>query len=242
MDALCMKMKCAEEYNVPEDATLVINGQALVMSIGRPQMSHTFEDFATVFLNVVHQYGLPFARIDVVFDRYDRLSTKEGTRTNNKKGKSIRSLIETPDVPLRQDWQGFLSNPRNKAGLANFLSHELLRRAPASKCVITTGGLDEDTMVLCNMPDLDMYSITSTYEESDTRLVLHCAHMQSPTVEVWCRDTDVLLMLIALCHDQQGDIYIYIYIWRRGQVRSQSTFMWMNSSHLGNLVLKRHWH
>ena len=104
MDALCMNIICAEEYDVPEDATLVIDGQALVMSIGRPQMSHTFEDFATVFLKVVHQYDLPFTRIDVVFDRYDRLSIKEGTRTNRKKGRPICRVIETPDVPLPQDW------------------------------------------------------------------------------------------------------------------------------------------
>ena len=102
---------------------MVIDGQALVMSIGRPQMSHTFEDFATVFLKVVHQYGLPFTRIDVVFDRYDRLSIKEGTWTNRKKGKPIRRVLGTPDVPLPQDWQGFLSDPRNNADLTNFLSH-----------------------------------------------------------------------------------------------------------------------
>ena len=36
MGALCMQIRCAEEYDIPEDATLVIDGQALVMVIGRP--------------------------------------------------------------------------------------------------------------------------------------------------------------------------------------------------------------
>ena len=169
---MCWRISCSR------GRTLVNDGQALVMSIGRPQMSHTFEDFTTVFLNVVHQYDLPFTRIDVVFDRYDRLSIKEGTRTNSKKGKPIHREIETLDVPLPQDWQGFLSDSRNKADLTNFLSYELLRRAPANKCVFTAGGLHEDMMVLCNMPDLDMLGITSSHEEADTRRVLHCAHMQ----------------------------------------------------------------
>ena len=83
---MCWRISCSR------GRTLVNDGQALVMSIGRPQMSHTFEDFTTVFLNVVHQYGLPFTRIDVVFDRYDRLSIKEGTRTNSKKGKPIHRV------------------------------------------------------------------------------------------------------------------------------------------------------
>ena len=42
MGALCMQIRCAEEYDIPEDATLVIDGQALVMGIGRPYMSHTY--------------------------------------------------------------------------------------------------------------------------------------------------------------------------------------------------------
>ena len=33
MDAFCMKIKCAEEYDVPGDATLVIDDQALVMCL-----------------------------------------------------------------------------------------------------------------------------------------------------------------------------------------------------------------
>ena len=180
-----MKIKCAEEYDVPEDATLVIDGQALVMSLGRPHMSHKLEGFAKVFLKVVHQYGLPFMRICAVFDRYDRLSIKEGTWTNRKKGKPIRRVIETPDVPLPQDWQGFLSDPRNKADLTNFLSHELLRRAPANKCVVTAGGLHEDTMVLCNMSDLDMHGITSTHEEADTHLI-KCASLCTYVIPYSC--------------------------------------------------------
>ena len=200
---MCWRISCSR------GRTLVNDGQALVMSIGRPQMSHTFEDFTTVFFNVVHQYGLPFTRIDVVFDRYDRLSIKEGTRTNSKKGKPIHRVIETPDVPLPQDWQGFLSDPRNKADLTNFLSHELLRRAPANKCVF------------------------------------HCWWAS------WGHDG-------AMQHARSRYAWYYQYswrgryppcaslctyaIWRRGQVRNQSTFMWMSSSHLGNLVLNLRWH
>ena len=62
-------------------------------------------------MKAVFQYGRHFERIDVSFDRYDTLSIKEGTRARRKKGKAIRRVISTPDVPLPHDWQGFLCDP-----------------------------------------------------------------------------------------------------------------------------------
>ena len=203
-----MKIKCAEEYDVPEDATLVIDGQALVMSIGRPQMSHTFEDFATVFLKGVHQYGLPFTRIDVVFDRYDRLSIKEGTWTNRKKGKPIRRVIGTPDVPLPQDWQGFLSDPRNNADLTNFLSHELLRRAPAKKmcchCWWASWGHNGAMQhARSRYVWYYQYSLRGRYPPCASLCAYAIPYSCSSVSWHWC----CYQACSTFCYDQQGDIY-----------------------------------
>ena len=113
---LCKKVICTENYDVPHGYTLLIDGQALVMASGNPQshMSTTFREFAKVFVKAVFQYGRHFERIAVLFDRYDTLSIKEGTRARRKKGKAIRRVISTPDVPLPHDWQGFLCDPKTR--------------------------------------------------------------------------------------------------------------------------------
>ena len=94
MNELCKKVKCMETCDVPEGATLLIDGQALVVSLGNPQshLCHTFGDLSNIFLNAVYQYGYRFARIDVVFDRYDPLSMKEGTRIKRKKSRPVRNF------------------------------------------------------------------------------------------------------------------------------------------------------
>ena len=70
----------------------------------------TFREFSNLFVSAVFGFGSghPFERIDVLFDRYNNFSIKEGTRTKRKKDKSIRVICDNPDVPIPQDWQGFL--------------------------------------------------------------------------------------------------------------------------------------
>lgn len=112
------------------------------------------------------------------------MSIKEGTRTKRKKGKSIRRVIENPDVPLPTDCQSFLNDPNNKENLANFLSMKLISNAPPEKCVVTAAGLQEPTSVLSNRNDLDLDNVKCFHEEADTRIVIHCAHTDSRAVVV----------------------------------------------------------
>ena len=109
---------------------------------------------------------------------------------------------------MPSDWLGFLADSDNKADLACFLSQALMEHAPDDKCIVTAGGLREVTGALCNRPDLNLDAIRSTHEEADTRLVLHCAHTDSSSVIVWCRDTDVLLMLMAHSTAMDKDVYM----------------------------------
>ncbi|MGH0123935.1 UNVERIFIED_CONTAM: hypothetical protein FKN15_015461 [Acipenser sinensis] len=68
-----------EATNLVEEVSLIIDGQALVIAIGKPQRATTFGDFADVFVVAVLQGGVLFRRIDVVFDRYYEASLKGGT-------------------------------------------------------------------------------------------------------------------------------------------------------------------
>ena len=131
---------------------------------------------------------------------------KEGARIKRKNSRPIRRVIENPDVPLPSD--AWISDSDNNPDLACFLSQALMEHAPGDKCIVTAGGLREVTGAMCTRPDLNLDAIRSTHEEAGAHLVLHCAHTDSSSVIVWCRDTDVLLMLMAHSTAMDKDIYM----------------------------------
>ena len=118
-DELVKGISCPATIKISKSATLVIDGQAMVNAIGKPYNATTFGDFADIFSRYVYQSGSEYSRIDIVFDRYQEDSVKAGTRIRRKKGvASIRRIIESRDVPLPKEWQGFLHHQDNKADLA----------------------------------------------------------------------------------------------------------------------------
>ena len=66
---------------VMQNASLIIDGQALVVAIGKPPGLVTFGDFANTFVEAVLKAGANFNRIDVVFDRLQSIHQK---RNSNK--------------------------------------------------------------------------------------------------------------------------------------------------------------
>ena len=164
MDILLQRITCSNQYDVPKDASLVVDGQALVVALGKPQSLEiiTFGDFAKSYCEYIFQHGGRYARIDVVFDRYVQPSIKDGTRSKRAKRTAIRRVIENDDVPLPQDWNSFLSEPQNKADLALYLSHKLMDFAPEEKCVITGGGLAQAEEVISNRVNLNLTGLSST--------------------------------------------------------------------------------
>lgn len=67
-------------------ATLIIDGQALTVSINKPKGITTFRDLSDLFRKSVLQAGASFDRIDITFDRYYEVSVKCGTRKRQAKG------------------------------------------------------------------------------------------------------------------------------------------------------------
>ena len=197
LDELTKNIVCPATIMIPGDATIIIDGQALLVSLGKPQNATTFGDLAQIFIQSIYKSGAMYTRIDVLFDRYEQLSIKSGTRSRRQKGTPIRRKIETPDVPLPQDWDGFLSNVENKADLARFLSEELVRTAQPGKTIVVAGGFTETTKVTSNNPDIDIGQLEGIQEEADTRIVLHCVKGSSDTIVVSARGTDVFVLLIA---------------------------------------------
>ena len=125
---------------------LIIDGQALVVALGKPANAQTFGDLADTYVCKVLKSGANYQWIDIVFDRYREETIKSTTRTRHtKSARPIRQLVEGRDVPLPKNWTNFLSLPENKADLADFLSEELCLQAPTDKEVVVGGDSEMNT-------------------------------------------------------------------------------------------------
>ena len=137
-----------------------------------------------------------YERVDVVFDAYHSVSIKGCTRERRKKGNLTRRIVKC-DVPLPQDWIGFLSNIDNKSDLTMFLSDQIMMMAPPTLTVVVAGGYKDETEVKSNNITLDLSPLKATHKEADTRIILHCIHSSSENVIVLARDTDIFILLLA---------------------------------------------
>ena len=184
-----------------QNASLIIDGQALVVAIGKPPGLVTFGDFANTFVEAVLKAGANFNRIDVVFDRYYKVSIKSATRTRRCQGmRAIRRVIEHGNVPLPSNWKNFLALSENKADLARFLSQQLIVQAPSSKVIVVAGGFTDEEMVESSQSNVDTVQLEARHEEADTRIVLHCTKNHTDKIVVQSRDTDVLVLLLGHYH------------------------------------------
>ncbi|KAK3911510.1 Chromosome-associated kinesin KIF4 [Frankliniella fusca] len=143
-----------------------------------------------------------YSEVHVVFDRYRSLSVKSGTREKRAQGfLPVRRVIKNGEVPLPKNWSSFLSLSENKADLTRFLSEQAMKHNFGGLEVIMAGGFIEETRVESSNSDRDLTSFQSNHEEADTRMVLHATQLESETVVVSVRDSDVILLFIH--HYQQ---------------------------------------
>lgn len=120
--------------DLQDESMLIVDGQALVIAIGKPQEAKTFGDLADIFVEIVLQSGAQFQRIDVLFDRYHTHSIKSGTSKRRGRGLvAIRRPVEGRDLPLPTKWENFIAHEDNKADLARFLSQQLIVRHQTSR-------------------------------------------------------------------------------------------------------------
>ena len=121
-----------------EPICLLIDGQPLVMSLGKPPDIRTFGDYAKMFASIVFKMGANYQRIDVhglrqVSRRINQYeSIKAGTMTIRKqRHRPVRRKIENnSSVPLPSDWPSFMALEGNKADLALQLSNHLIEHSP----------------------------------------------------------------------------------------------------------------
>ncbi|CAG9812620.1 unnamed protein product [Phaedon cochleariae] len=104
-------VECPNSINIDRNPSqLIIDGQALVNSIGKPATATTFGDLAAIFIDRVVHLGRPYARVDILFDRYRPKSIKSGTRCRWPRGAApVRRDITSATIPLPKNWKNFLA-------------------------------------------------------------------------------------------------------------------------------------
>ena len=101
------------------------------------------------------------------------------------------------------NWERFIILEDNKASLAHFLSTEISESysAPPGRELVINGGFKETLKVWSSDTSRqDVRELASDHEEADTRIVLHArdaAAREYKQVNILCRDTDVLVLLLA---------------------------------------------
>jgi hypothetical protein len=187
-----------EPADLGQESTLIIDGQAFVMAIGKPPKAKTFGDLADAFVAPVLRSGAAFCRIDVVFDRYYDMSIKGGTRKRRgKQAAPVRREIQDRSVPLPPNWNNFMALGENKADLARLLSQQLIVQAPSNKIIVASGGFSNEEQVESSSPDINTEELEARHEEADTRMILHCVKSHASSIVVVARDTDVFVLLLA---------------------------------------------
>ncbi|KAG1664222.1 hypothetical protein GQR58_019901 [Nymphon striatum] len=198
VDVMTKDIVCPPQVVLDGSSCLVVDGQAAVVALGKPENVDNFGQFGDAFVKHISDAGQHFNRVDVTFDRYHDSSIKEGTRDKRSKTtRPIRRIIESRDVPVPHKWKNFLALPANKEDLAAFLSNELITNAPAGKTLVVAGGFRDEEEVQTSNPNLDVKTLRARHEEADTRVILHCVHADADTVVVAARDTGILVLLIA---------------------------------------------
>ena len=193
MNLLTKNIQERQELQVDRSSTqLIIDGQAMVVSLGKPADARTFGDLADNFIKCLTFYSKTYHRIDVTFDRYVPGSVKGATRKRRTGTcRPIRRVIEGRLVPLPKNWNNFLALSENKS-----LSKEIIRQGIPHTEVVVAGGFDDETEVQSTNSWTDVTLLKAAHEEADTRIVLHAMHSSCETVVVSVRDTDVFLMLV----------------------------------------------
>lgn len=73
-------INCPATLTLTGRSCLIIDGQALVMSIGKPENATTFGDIADTLVSAIENLAKKYCRIDIIFDRYIPLSIKSSIR------------------------------------------------------------------------------------------------------------------------------------------------------------------
>ena len=184
----------------------VIDAMALIQ-VMKSATSATFGEMAEQYcLHIIRTLSQnSCTRVDLVFDQYREQSIKEGERHKRGESSSLEVRIHSDCTPIPKQWAKYISNPRNKENLADFLCRALCKRLtqnlhPQQKVFLAGGFKDGMKTASCTEGHCAIVPLLrSDHEEADTRLLLHAKHasLTHSRIVIQSPDTDVLVLCIA---------------------------------------------
>lgn len=203
------KVKGAPETTGKTCIIIIIDGHALIQSLGKPPRCKTFGDYAKTFEKTVMKQILgTVSRIDVVFDQYRPLSIKSTTRSKRAgQTRPIHKVINRDDLPLPQAWKNFIALGENKEDLALFLIGNLATHNGTVNEVDVGGSKPNGFSTTRGV----IPTLNANHEEADTRIILHALEAIDAGYEsiiVKCHDTDVLLLLLHFTRDKLCQVWM----------------------------------
>ena len=209
---------CKSQLPISQSQTCTtIDGMAAVQSLANSSRAKTFGEWSDRCLrHVTSHFSDSCTRVDVLFDRYVKNSIKGGTRDKRKEKKStgIRCNVDSRDQRIG-NWERCIIIEDKKASLAHFLSTEISENysAPPGRELVISGGFKKPLKVWSSDTSRqDIRELASDQEEADTRIVLHARDAAARgynQVNILCRDTDVLVLLLAHREQLCQEIWIF---------------------------------
>jgi hypothetical protein len=198
------------EYEIPDDSTVIIDGNALLQSLTR--LPETFGAFAlTVFK------CLPITPVvHFVTDSYHVSSIKQLER--QRRGSSQKLIIGGPSTKLPKDFSSFMHNSDNKIQLISFLLREWQSHSYAKLLHNRTVYFvcEENCYSLSSVDGSSVTvsiieSLKSSHEEADTRIILHSLfaeqkHSGDGCLVIRSPDTDIFILLLAYAYSFQSTL------------------------------------
>lgn len=185
-----------EEPTQHTGSIAIIDGMAVVQSMGKPTWVRTGRDLATHFLEIIDKRSQECDEVHIIFDRYDLPnSLKEGTRQFRQGcNRSVVYHISDDAVIEKIALKQLVGSSVNKESLAiYFASHILECNKDSSKTYVVT--LKDE----CKSNKLSVEHLASTQEEADTRMLLHAidaTERGATSIRIQSPDTDVLVLAL----------------------------------------------
>ena len=193
----------------PENTVYILDG----MAVGQMTKSGNTSTFSELTRKYYSIFTLPLSTrkcncIHVVFDQYFDTSIKAGERSRRGSSSALEVHIGGLSTPVPKQWDKYITNPKNKKNLRDFLTKSMCSlgkaRLPTNTRLIIGGGLKdgERCVEITRANDFhELSDLQSNQEEADTRMLLHAKYAASERQEInvviQSPDTDVLVLCAA---------------------------------------------
>ena len=207
----------------------VLDGAA-IFNMLKPVRSYSFAECVNEFMAYIRsQFVKSVQPVHVVFNEYRDASLKAAIRM--KKGTGVRIRVEGRKLP--GNWHQFLREDGNKTEVSNVLSDNVTAETFPGVVVMTRG-----KEIRCSEVINEQELFPCTYEEPDTRKLLHAAdgaRQKCKRILVRTVDTDVVVLVVStvnnltceqfLCHlgKEKHSATLMRLTWRESWVMTSAT-------------------